>query len=342
VFAGGDCLGVPRAYSTGGPATNETVGGLAAASTYSAYATAWNASAESSPSGCAAGSTRLGGAEVSFTESGLPTGATWYANITPGPSLRSSGALPTINVTLANGTYELWVATNDKLFAPVGPSRFTVNGTPVVVPIAFAPYLIPASFIETGLPPGTNWSVMVGRETLASGASTLEFNVTNGTYPYTVSGISGWHQFSIPYAGSIVVDGAAVVEVLNFSEVTYTVTFSETGLTNGTTWTVFVQGLWWASNYPVFAAYLPNGTFPFTVGGVPGYRASPTTGTASVNGTNITERVSFARLPSPVPIAILVGAGVAGAIATAVVVLYVYRRRRNPVRGPSDESAGRS
>ena len=339
VFAGSDCSGVPRRYSTDGPATNVTVGGLTAASPYSAYVTAWNVSSQSSPSDCAAGLTRLGGAQVTFTESGLPTGAAWYVNITPGPSLVSSGALPTTNVTLANGTYELRVATNDKILAPTSPAMFTVSGTPVAVSVVFSPYLVPVAFGEGGLPPGTNWSVKLGPVRLGSVASTIVFDVSNGTYPFAVSGVPGWHLFSTPYVGSIVVDGAAVSETLNFSEVTYTVSFSETGLPNGTTWTVFVQGLWWGSNYPAFNVYLPNGTFSFSVGGVPGYRASLSSGTVTVNATNGTERVSFTRLPSPFPIELVVGAGVTGALATAAVVLYVRRRRRKAADGASGGTA---
>jgi len=328
VFAGIDCSGVPEAVSTGGAATEETVGGLSAAHRYSAYVTAWNASGQSSPSACAAGSTRAAGPEVTFSESGLPGSDAWYVNITPGVSLLSSGADPTMEVSLANGTYDLQVATNDKTFAPSFPSQFTVDGAPVTVSITFSLYRVLVVFGERGLPPGTPWSVTVGTEELVSNTSTLEFNETNGTYAYAVSGISGWHQSSIPYAGSVVVAGVTVSDALNFTRVTYEVAFDETGLTQGTGWSVLVNQSWARSTGPSIVVNLPNGSSSFRLGGVSGYRGSPSNGTVTVNGTNLTEPVSFTRLSTSITLELVAGAAVALALATATVVLLVRRRRR--------------
>lgn len=342
VFVGSDCAGVPVVYSTGGPATTQTVEGLFAATHYSAYVTAWNSSAQSSPSACAAGLTRLVGAVVTFTESGLPRGDVWYANVTPGGSLSSSGAVPTISVTLVNGTYELEVATDQKTYFPSFPSRFTVNGTSVAVPIAFSPYLLSVSFGESRLPPGVDWGVTVGTETSTSNASILVFNETNGTYSYSVLGVAGWHQSAIPYAGYIVVDGAAVSDSLDFFEVTYGVTFSETGLTNGTDWSVLVNRTWSISTAPALVVNLPNGTYSFRLGGVSGYRDFPPNGTLTVNGTNLTEPMSFTRLPASSSLEILVGVAVAlGLAAVPLVVLLVRRRRRKAAESPPGESAER-
>ncbi len=74
---------------------------------------------------------------VTFTESGLPTGTTWYVNITGGASY--SSATGTITFSEPNGTYTYTVATGDKEYAPSPASgSFIVNGaTPVKVAITF-------------------------------------------------------------------------------------------------------------------------------------------------------------------------------------------------------------
>ena len=54
---------------------------------------------------------------VTFTESGLPTGTIWYANISNG---NNSGAISESSYTfyLTNGTYSYQVGTSDKTFSP--------------------------------------------------------------------------------------------------------------------------------------------------------------------------------------------------------------------------------
>lgn len=336
LFTGGDCSGVPEVDSTGGPATSATLGGLSPGSLYSAFVTAWNASGESSPSDCASGSTSFGGEKVTFNESGLPTDDAWSVNITGVALLTSSGAVPSIATQLANGTYNLSVGTNDTTFAPSFPHRLTVNGTPVTVAIRFSPYLYAVSFAENGLPPATNWGVTVGRDTRVSNASQLEFNETNGTYAYTVSGVPGWHQSTIPYAGALAVSGAARFESLNFSRMTYAVTFSETGLPAGTEWTVSVNLTPYSSNDSEVVVNLPNGSCPFRVGGITGYRSSPINGTLSVNGTDLTEPVSFTKLPFLTPTELLAVAGASIAAVLAAVVVFVRHRRRRSPAGPTE------
>ncbi len=64
--------------------------------------------------------------KATFTETGLPSGATWYVNLTNGLSLKSTTS--TISVLLANGTYKYTVTTSDKGYKYTGTSSLTVNG----------------------------------------------------------------------------------------------------------------------------------------------------------------------------------------------------------------------
>ena len=331
LFEGGSCGGVPRVLSTGGPATSETVGNLSPQTLYSAYVTAWNASGVSSPSNCAEGSTLPGGGVVTFTEAGLPTHDSWYVNVTNGPSLAATGAVPALAIPLLNGTYQFLAATNDKTYAPSYTPVFSVNGTAVRVIIQFRPYTLPVEFSEAGLPPGATWSVLVGADLRTTNTSSLLFNETNGTYPYSITDVSGWHQRSLPYRGSIVVDGAPLSEPgIEFTQVTYTVTFVESGLWRGTNWPLSVDQNGYNSTTSTVVVTLPNGSFPFRLGSVGGYDGAPTNGTVKVNGGNATQAVTFTPIPvggSPWVVSGMV-LGLAGT-AIAVVLAGRWRDRRS-------------
>ncbi len=76
----------------------------------------------------------------------------------------------------------------------------------------------------------------------------------------------------------------------------YSVTFTETGVPNGTAWSVEINGSSHASTTPHLAVSLLNGTYPWTLGpGPTGYRLlSSTGGSIKVNGSAQSVDVRFA------------------------------------------------
>ena len=340
LFGGGSCAGLPQPHSTGGAAGSEQVEALPPATVYSAYVTAWNASGESSPSACASGATLPAGATVTFAESGLPTEDWWYVNVTGGPRLNASAAAPLLTVNLLAGSYRFAVATNDKRFAPSYSPVFVVNVTPFTVPLTFSPYTYPISVSAGGLPAGTLWSVTVGTDRRTTSTNPLVFNETNGTYPYSISDLPGWHQRTLPYGGSLEVQGAPVaMPTLEFTRETYSVTILETGLPGGTIWPVFVNQTPYTSTGVSVVVVLPNGTYPFRMGPVAGFHVAPTNGTIEVAGTNLTVLVSFARNPTGTTWWVWAEVGAGAAVATGAGVLLVRRRRRRLAPSPARPAA---
>ena len=261
-------------------------------------------------------------------------------NVTDGPSLASSGAAPRLSVPLLNGSYRFQAATNDKTFAPAYSPIFSVNGVPLSVDVNFSLYTVPVTLSETGLPSGTEWSVTVGTVQQGTNTSTLVFLETNGTYPYAISDVSGWHQGTIPYQGWVILKGAPVTEPqLEFTRVTYTVTFLESGLGSETSWTVMVGPSVYSSTNRSVTAALPNGTFPFRLGSIGGYTEAPTNGSVYVNGTSLSELVAF----TPIPVGgspWAVGEITFGLAGTALAAVLVLGRRASaaapPPPSPSD------
>ena len=149
-------------------------------------------------------------------------------------------------------------------------------------------------FSESGLPSGRTWSVTFNSTLYTAPAgSSIEAFVYSGTYSYTIADVSGFHQTTLPYRGTITVNDSSVIEpTLEFLPATAPVTFSETGLPAGTTWSVTVNGVPYGATAPAsIHALVPNGTFAYQISDVPGWHQTtlPYSGNGTMTGTAVTE-----------------------------------------------------
>jgi YVTN family beta-propeller protein len=76
--------------------------------------------------------------------------------------------------------------------------------------------------------------------------------------------------------------------------VSNTVTFSETGLPANTPWAVSLDGIPQTGMGSAIVFTKTPGQYPFSIGTVSGLSASPSSGTVTVNGTDVTRPVTFA------------------------------------------------
>jgi len=177
-----------------------------------------------------------------------------------------------------------------------------VNGAAVTEPtLKYKLVTYSVTFKESGLPSGLNWTVTVDSHTLylttTGGTDSLVFTgLVNGTYSYSVTGNAGWHQTTLPYSGSVTVSGASVVEpTLKYKQVTYSVTFSESGIRSGLTWRVTLNGhtmsLTTNGGTDSVTFSEANGTYNYSITSPNGWVQStlPTSGTVTVNGASVNE-----------------------------------------------------
>ena len=145
---------------------------------------------------------------TTFTESGLPSGTTWYVNLSNG---FDSGAITgtSYSFSLANGSYSYTIATTDKTYEP-SPSTgsFKVNAGPVSISVSFSDVKYKVTFKETGLPSGSSWNITFNGVTISSTNSTITFSALNGTYSFSASNSSSY--YTVNYSGSISVKGNSV------------------------------------------------------------------------------------------------------------------------------------
>jgi parallel beta-helix repeat protein len=154
---------------------------------------------------------------VSFNETGLDIGASWYVNSTGSPSFADHE----FNVTVANsqafslgnlsnGTYGFSVAVHPSVYAPAAPpsGTFTVNGASVTVHYTYTLVVYAVSFTASGLASGATWTVTLGGTPHVATSATISIPETNGSYAYSVTGPTGYTL--TPSSGSVTVAGGTV------------------------------------------------------------------------------------------------------------------------------------
>ncbi len=223
---------------------------------------------------------------VNFTETGLPASTPWTVTLGGAPESSTTG---TIGFIEPNGTYSFTISSPG--YQPVpGSGALTVNGSAVDRAVTFTLVAYAVRFTQTGVPAGTAWNVTLGRTTESSATGSLTFSEPNGTYAFTVNS-PGYHP--APGSGSVTVKGQPVAQSIAFTRVTYAVTFTETGLPAGTSWSVTLGGTTNSSTTGTVAFAEPNGTYAFTVASS-GYQGTPASGDLAVHGTAASQSITFA------------------------------------------------
>jgi hypothetical protein len=153
------------------------------------------------------------------------------------------------------------------------------------------PYNI--KFMETGLPSGTSWSVnLANGESFKSTNSSIFFIEANGSYQYTLSTVNKDYSPE-QFSGVLDVKGSNININVVFKEITYGVTFTESGLPSGTSWSIAFNGTTKTSNSSSITFNASNGSYSFIVSNVSGYSLSPASGAVIVNGSSVSKAIIF-------------------------------------------------
>jgi YVTN family beta-propeller protein len=226
--------------------------------------------------------------DVNFTEAGLGPGTNW--SVALNYASRSSN-MSSIVFVEPNGTYSFSIAPVPGYTASRVFGNLMVAGNSVTVAIQFSPTaLYPIAFNETGLPPGTSWSVTFNAATNRSTTGSIGFSHVNGTgLAFEVAAVPGF--VPTPTQGSLTVAGAAVTQGISFGRVppgTYRIGFTETGLPPQTAWSVQLNGTFNSSTTASVGFSVVSGNYRYSIGGVPGFEASRWAGTVPVASSNVT------------------------------------------------------
>ncbi|MCI4364084.1 MAG: YncE family protein [Thermoplasmata archaeon] len=234
---------------------------------------------------------------ISFFESGLPSGTNWSVTL---DGVRRTSLSSTIGFTEPNGTYTFSVSSADTRYhsASTGTTLMVSNG-PVEENLTFGLLTFPVAISEAGLPSADGWYFnLSGGLAVYTHSAALGLALANGSYTFSVA--TGDKRYEpVPSASTLHVAGANLFLDATFSLVTSTVSFGELGLPNGTSWGVSMAGSSRSSVAQTIAFDEANGTYPYSVGSTPGFRASvPLNSTVTVRGAGVQVTVTFAQLLS--------------------------------------------
>jgi hypothetical protein len=151
---------------------------------------------------------------VTFSESGLPSGTSWTVTVSSTPHTSTSS---TIVVSLTNASYS-WSASASGYTASPSSGTVTVSGAAQTVSITFTalpPGTYTVTFTESGLPASTSWSVTFNGTPGSSSTSSIQFSAKNGTIPFTVGTVTGYT--AAPSSGNVHVAGQPVTQAITFT-----------------------------------------------------------------------------------------------------------------------------
>ncbi|MCI4365841.1 MAG: hypothetical protein L3K10_07290 [Thermoplasmata archaeon] len=222
-----------------------------------------------------------------FNETGLPPGTRWSVTLNVA---HNSSTSSTVGFQKGNGTLNYTIGVVPGYLSTPSSGKVKVQG-PTEVDIAFTVALYAVNFTEHGLPARTNWSVNLSSIVNSSTTRDVNFQDANGTYPYTIGAVPGYR--GVPSNGTVDLDGASVAVDVTFSQVTYPVTWNETGLPNGTNWSATIANRTATGNLSDLVLSEPNGSYSYTLGDVPGFVSSPKTGNVTVRAGPVEVAVAF-------------------------------------------------
>ncbi len=170
----------------------------------------------------------------------------------------------------------------------------------------------PVVFEQSGLPPGTNWSVTVSpadeirggsdptspEVVLTSNNSTEQIDLPNGSYVYSPASSDPEVAAS---NGTFAVNGSGLAVPVEFRLPTYAVNLTATGLPSGANWSILFDGTSQLTTNGSVELRAPNGTYPYSAlpvlyAGGAWYGTDAGNGTLVVAGASVDVTVPYARL----------------------------------------------
>ncbi len=138
---------------------------------------------------------------IVFRGNGLSSGTLWSVTLTPWGSTDSTtktGRGSAIGFHEPGGLYNYSFGRVSG-YVSRAPGTIFVTGTPWYVYADFVPATYVVTFTESGLPPGTEWSVSIHSQTHSSTSVSMTFQLPNGTYRnFVIHAVRGYTATASP------------------------------------------------------------------------------------------------------------------------------------------------
>ena len=234
---------------------------------------------------------------ITFNERGLPQGQPWRLILMnqSGSIVSFTSTTGQLNIPLVNGTYRVSAASlSGGFLAAPSLMAFDVNGsssTQIQHNITFVPNTLDISFVEVGLPTGTQWSVNLNGEQEVSSIGTISFSLPGGTYIYHLT--STGQYTPTQSIGVVSVSNNNKTIKIDFTSIVSEVTFRTSSLPSNFTWSVLVDGQILQTNNQSISLFLLNGTYQYQAVQQGYYYPENPYGLFTVSGASYTITINF-------------------------------------------------
>ncbi|MGC8515884.1 MAG: protease pro-enzyme activation domain-containing protein [Thermoplasmata archaeon] len=221
-------------------------------------------------------------------------------SVLPPSGWYNTGYSITINA-LANGSFifKSWSGTGNGSYSGKNNSSTITMNSPVTEQANFIE-LYSITFTESGLPNATIWYVNTSNgQSYSSSGTSISVHMPNGSYSYTIA--TEDKEYSAK-GGLFIVNGSGMEVNIKFNLVTYAITFSESGLPSGTSWSLTLNNITESSTNGTIIFNEPNGTYSYSISGIQGYRTTSYSGTVIANGNTIDENITWSVILYPITI----------------------------------------
>jgi hypothetical protein len=251
----------------------------------------------------------LPGTEVTFEETGLPSGTAWSVSLR-GYDQYASGTTDTFYEIPGTWSVQVNNVTGYQLITPGQgawwQNTLVVGDGSVLLPVLYtalhptAPYY-PVTFQEVGLPTGTLWSLTVrNASATATAPSSIVLLEQAGAYGFH-TGAAGGYVLGSPLYFTL---GNGPMTVVVDYVPQNRVIWNETGLGPGLSWSVVLDGVGITGSGGWVNANLTNGTYDYVIPGVQDYVPVPHQGMVVLTGAGAVIDVRFVRATFPITFAV--------------------------------------
>lgn len=176
----------------------------------------------------------------------------------------------------------------------IGSTSEIVNGSNIdYYPLTHRWIFSTVTFIEKGLPNGSEWGITADYKNMV-GTGNIVYQETNGQFmnvTFTPDHVAGYVPVKTNFTLDLR-DNNMVVYVF-YKPYNYTVSFTETGLTSGTTWSIDLNGDILSSSSDTITFSVPNGTYNYSIAEVRGYNMTVSSGHVTVKSSSPSVAVTF-------------------------------------------------
>lgn len=225
---------------------------------------------------------------VTFEEKGLRAGTQWAVTVN---NVSLTSTTDKISFNEAPGTY-IYQASPIKGYSLNGNANtFSISTRNVTVPVTFQK-LYKVDVSESGLPAGSEWGFLINGTDYNTSSSHIYLSLTNGTYHLEPN--TTMHDY-VSNTLKIQVDGNNESLNIKFFR-TYGLYFVESGLKEGTLWSVNINGTFYSSTSREIPVMLENGSYEYSIPAIQGYLLANNSGNVTITGKSPTIDVNFTKL----------------------------------------------